>query len=265
MSFWGEYYCPIYLSINSRAHSALNQGSFAPCDLGGLPFIMPNTRSTKRIGPHDLFIFSLIFGSLLGDGYAEKHGNGTRIQFYQEASHKDYLYWLHDTVASLGYAEKKEPELKTRLGNYGKLRYYVRFSTFTFSNFDWIHDCWYKPLPFNPSSQSNDNLTPLPRSIKIVPTDISQYLTPLALAIWIMDDGGKVSSGLKLATNNFTFDEVEMLSSVLNQKYDLYARVQKAGYPNQYVIYIPKKYINNLIDIVNPFFHPSMKYKLGVP
>jgi len=48
----------------------------------------------KRIGPHNIDILSIIFGSLLGDAYAEyrKQGKGTRISFMQEASHLTYLY-----------------------------------------------------------------------------------------------------------------------------------------------------------------------------
>jgi len=44
----------------------------------------------QRIGPDNSNILSVIFGSLLGDGHAErrKGGVGTRITFYQEASNK---------------------------------------------------------------------------------------------------------------------------------------------------------------------------------
>jgi hypothetical protein len=50
-------------------------------------------RADKRIGPHNIDILSILFGSLLGDGHAERRikGNGTRISFYQEASHVSYL------------------------------------------------------------------------------------------------------------------------------------------------------------------------------
>jgi ubiquinol-cytochrome c reductase cytochrome b subunit len=33
------------------------------------------------------------------------------------------------------------------------------------------------------------------------------YLTPLALAIWIMDDGCRAGKGLKLSTNCFSYEE----------------------------------------------------------
>jgi len=77
-----------------------------------------------------------------------------------------------------------------------------------------------------------------------------------------MDDGGKVSSGMKLATNSLKFTEVENLSYILNQKYQLSTSIISAGVPNQYNIYIPKKSMNKLIDIVGIYIHPSMKYKL---
>jgi ubiquinol-cytochrome c reductase cytochrome b subunit len=50
-------------------------------------------RADKRIGPHNKNVLSIIFGSLLGDGHAEKRikGNGTRITFYQEGIHISYL------------------------------------------------------------------------------------------------------------------------------------------------------------------------------
>jgi ubiquinol-cytochrome c reductase cytochrome b subunit len=50
-------------------------------------------RADKRIGPHNKLVLDIIFGSLLGDGHAERRiqGNGTRITFYQEATHVSYL------------------------------------------------------------------------------------------------------------------------------------------------------------------------------
>lgn len=77
-----------------------------------------------------------------------------------------------------------------------------------------------------------------------------------------MDDGGKISSGLKLCTNSFTLKEVKFLSKYLDDMYSLDTSIHKTGVINQYVIYIPKKSINKLKFIVSPFMHSSMKYKL---
>jgi hypothetical protein len=37
-----------------------------------LPFSLPRVPSIKRIGPHNLNIFSILIGSLLGDGTMER-------------------------------------------------------------------------------------------------------------------------------------------------------------------------------------------------
>ena len=90
-------------------------------------------------------------------------------------------------LSKLGYCNPKIPIITNRLGVKGKLRKIIRFSTWTYTSFNWIHDIWYK------------------NNIKRVPESIGQYLTPLALAIWIMDDGAKVSKGLKFSTNSFSY------------------------------------------------------------
>ena len=84
-----------------------------------------------RIGPHNKDVLSIIFGSLLGDAYAEKRagGLGTRINFYQEAVHVEYLYSLHKLFSNLGYCNPKIPVVTSRLGPKGKIRQIVRFRT----------------------------------------------------------------------------------------------------------------------------------------
>ena len=97
---------------------------------------------------------------------------------------------------------------------------------------------------------------------KCVPYNIDKYLTPLALAVWIMDDGAKVSKGLKLCTNSFTYEECVLLTNVLYNKYKLKASVQSAGSENQYIVYIWKQSLLDLSKIVYPYIIPEMRYKI---
>lgn len=205
-------------------------------------------RADKRIGPHNFDILSVIFGSLLGDGHAEKRikGNGTRLSFQQEASHVTYLLWLHQIIANLGYCNILIPQITTRLGQKGKVRKIIRFHTWTYQSFNWIHSLWYE------------------NGIKKIPSNIKFYLTPLALAIWIMGDGCKSGSGLKLATNFFLYSDCLLLVSVLHENFKIKATVQKAGVLNQYHIYIWKESMVDLRKIVLPYFHSSMIYKLNI-
>ena len=173
MSLWGELFCPKcdnYLFFNIIYINAL-----AP---------ILKIRSVNRIGPHNINILYFIFGSLLGDGYAERHGNGTRICFQQEGSHSAYLLWLHKYVSDLGYCNESLPKLSTRLGNFGKIRTVLRFKTFTYSSFNWIEDCFYKTvdaksfLKKDIEKPSNSQV-----KIKILPSCIEEYLSPMALAV----------------------------------------------------------------------------------
>lgn len=212
---------------------------------GGLLLITPLIKGSYRIGPHSRDIISIIFGSLLGEGYAEriKNGNGTRIAFFQEAMHVKYLLWLHNQLATAGYCNSTVPKIGQRLGKKGKVRKTIRFATWNYTSFDWIYDIWYV------------------NGVKVVPLSIGYYLTPLALAIWIMGSGVKSAAGLKF-TNCFSYSDCLLLVQVLQKNFGLKTTIQSTGVPSQYSIYIPKEYVAELRDIVSPFIIPSMKYKL---
>jgi hypothetical protein len=62
-----------------------------------------------------------------------------------------------------------------RIGNKGKKRFILRTKTWTYSSLNRFHSEWYE------------------RDTKIIP--LAFELTPLALAIWIKDDGGRSGGG----------------------------------------------------------------------
>lgn len=175
-----------------------------------------------RVGPHHHDILSIFYGTLLGDSYAErrKSGKGTRISFAQESNRSEYLLYLHALVAERGYCNPKQPVIQSRLGTGGKTRYVMRFHSFTYTSLNDLHSAWYE------------------NGVKRVPVNIAEHLTPLALALWIIDDGGRVGKGLKLSTNSFTFSDNLLLVQVLYELYNLKATVQSAGVPGQHHIYI---------------------------
>lgn len=63
--------------------------------------------------------------------------------------------------------------------------------------------------------------------IKTVPSDIGSMLTPRGLAYWIMDDGYWEGKTVKLCTDGFSLDEVELLIKTLNLNFGLIATVNK--------------------------------------
>jgi len=240
MSLWGLIKPQMYES-NLILNLSL---SITPIYFGITPKII-RLKGIYRIGPHNKDIISIIFGTLLGDAHAEKRSNGvgTRINLYQEAIHVKYLLHLHNLISKLGYCNTKIPVITTRLGSKGKIRKVIRFSTWTYTSFNWIHELWYD------------------KNIKRLPECLSEYLTPLALAIWIMDDGAKVGNSLKLSTNSFK--ECVILVNILNENFDIKASIHSAGKKDQYLVYIFKESIDNLKNIVFPYIIPEMKYKLN--
>jgi hypothetical protein len=97
---------------------------------------------------------------------------------------------------------------------------------------------------------------------KIIPMDIYNLLDPICLAHWIMGDGKRVDSGgLRLCTNSYSLSEVVLLINVLIIRYDFKCTIHKAG-PDQFMIYIHKKSMDNLRNIVKPFIVSSMLYKI---
>jgi hypothetical protein len=202
--------------------------------------------SLKRIGPHSYEVLNILIGSLLGDGSIEKDGNGYRFSFYQKGDHIEYITWLHKKLFYLGYCKKDIPIIQTRIIN-GKLQYYCRFRTFTYSSFDWIYNGFY------------------PKNKKCIPIWIDKYINPISLALWIMDDGGWIKNrGIKLSTNCFKLNDVKRLKSILENKYKLKISIHSAGAVDQYNIYIPKSNLPILIPLILPHMHPYFLYKLNM-
>ena len=240
-------YSSILFNINrSRSVTELSESDTeSDSYLYEIPFVSPRILGRRRIGPHNMEILSIIFGSLLGDGHMEKEKEGSRMMFYQGGANSNYLLWLHSKVAQLGYCKKNPPILRSRVLKDGTIRYFIRFESFTHTSFNWIQKEFY------------------PNGRKVVPACIERYLTPLAIAIWVQDDGCKYKNkGFKFCTDGFTLTEVKLLASLLSNKYGLKTSFIKTGVVNQYSIYIAKSSMETLIKIVKPHMHESMLYKL---
>lgn len=207
--------------------------------------------SKERIGAHNIDIISMIIGSTLGDSHLEKRKNGigTRVIFEQSNRNVEYLMWFHSYFSNRGYCSSIKPKLKIRIKQEGKVYYQYRVSSYTFSSFNWIHEMFYKLVDG--------------KYIKFVPLNIEEYLTPLALAIWFMDDGSKKGKGASIATNCFTLEEVNLLCKVLKSKYNIIATSNKSGENKGHIIYIHSNSMKLFSSIVKPYLLPSLYYKLG--
>ena len=249
MSLWGKFFCAQHdCSVwNIESNILVNNLILSIKSL--IPLI--KLKSNQRIGPHDFEVLSILIGSLLVDAYAERHGNGTRFCFQQEKLNSSYLIWFHEFLSERGYCNKTVPKLTTRIGKGGKIRYLSRFKSYTYSSFNWIHNIFYT---FD--KQKN-------KYIKILPKDIDLYLTPLALAVWFMVEGSKIGKSARIATNNFTYQEIEKLCKILEIKYNLKTSIHVAGKSKGYILYIHKSSMPTFSKIVKPYMLSSLYYKLG--
>jgi len=209
--------------------------------------------SKKRIGPHNLDIISMIIGSTLGDSHLEKRkkGIGTRIIFEQSNKNVEYLMWFHSYLSIRGYCNPNKPKLHKRIKKNGEILFHYRVNSYTYSSFNWIHEMFYK---FN----TKDN-----KFIKIIPFNIEEYLTPLALAIWFMDEGSKLGKGAKIATKCFTIKELTFLCNILHKKYNLTVSIQSGGTNKGHTLYINKNSMSTFSKLVKPLMLHSLYYKLG--
>jgi len=95
---------------------------------------------------------------------------------------------------------------------------------------------------------------------KVITTDLLQYLNPVSLAYWAMDDGSFSPSGIYFHTEAFTFKECYLLAAMLHYRFGLFTTIQKhEGKP---MIKIAAKSMTLFRSIVTPHFHHSMLYKL---
>lgn len=206
------------------------------------------TRAINRIGPHELDVISVIFGLLLGDGYANnRSGEGVRIAVKQSIIHKEYLLFLYNFFFDRGYCTNLKPrEYKRTIKGRDKIYLGYEFNTYTFRSFLWIYDSFYK------------------KGKKILPLNIEKHLNELTLSIWIMDDGGWTGEGVRISANSFTYEELKRIIIIMKDKFDLDCTIQKIKIKDRYSIYIKKNSIIKLRAITNRHIHKSMTYKLGL-
>ena len=76
--------------------------------------------------------------------------------------------------------------------------------------------------------------------------------------------GGWANPGVRIATNSFTIEEVNLLVSILEKKFKLNCTIQYLKNIDKYSIYILGSSISTLKDIILPYLHPSMYHELNI-
>ncbi|MCH9669715.1 MAG: recombinase RecA [Actinomycetia bacterium] len=193
--------------------------------------------------------FQLVLGSLMGDGNLSPNRcdrNGVRFRMGHGAKQIDYLQWKIDLLGNIKHSVRENDKES-------------RFVDFT-------------PLP---------ELGELRRAVylgdgkKFLSEDYLKALTPLALAVWYMDDGSFTlrSKGLQQRTEGgsgrievcveaMTEDSRVRLRDYLRDAHGLNVRLRSAGAAGKAVLTFSTVASAAFQEIVAPYMAPSMDYKL---
>ena len=244
---------PIYMLINDVKYVYLYF-------ISNLSFSKPRIKAIHRIGPHNIDVLSVLICGMLGDWWADKLSNqsgvSVRFNIEQALSNTAYIHHLTNLFYNWGYSSyvipkliKKSKRVDNNINWVDSTQWFnYRLTLFTFSSLSWIYDSFYE--------KKNGIL------IKKVPNWIEEYITPIGLAHWIMQDGSRQNKqGIYIATHSFTYEECIFLSKVLFRKFKLKTTVIKTGFENQWRISIWKESMPFLVALVKPYIIDEMKYK----
>lgn len=184
----------------------------------------------------------ILNGMLLGDGHLERqHGAQlARLKIEHSVAQSSYVAWKltewRDWV-------RTPPRERVRRNRLGTVSMNIGFSTLSHIELEEVRKRFYV------------------NRRKVIPEDLG--LTPLAMAVWFMDDGSRKSSqyrGVYLNTQSFTNSEVELLQSVVRRDVGVGTTVRRQSDGLQ--IYVPSSSKREMIAFVKKEMLPSMRYKL---
>lgn len=175
---------------------------------------------------------SIVIGSLLGDGYMS-----CKTHAYLKIGHsikqKDYVDWKYERLSSLVLTKPKPYK-----GNGSRIGY--RFLTRSLSLL----------TPFYKDFYSQGK--------KLIPSNLK--LTPLALAIWYMDDGAKNRKSAYLNTQQFELEDQQKLLRILEQQFGLKGNLNR---DKKYLrIRFFQESAQKLKQLLQPLMPDFMHYKL---
>ena len=195
--------------------------------------------NTKRSRIAKTLMFSerqqeIIAGSLLGDGHLVKTTCGFAFRVNHSVKQKEYVDWKY---RELKMFTNSPPAV------YEKERSYY-FRSVTHHYFDELRRKFYLGQK------------------KIVPKEIKRFLTPLALSVWIMDDGTREGNQLRLNTQSFSRDENECLIAILEATLGIKTNLNRDK--DMYRLRVREESMGHVKKITLPYIIPSMRYKFSL-
>jgi ubiquinol-cytochrome c reductase cytochrome b subunit len=192
----------------------------------------------------------ILIGSLLGDGCLRIMGNGVSPAFSVSHSEKqkDYVLWKYEKLKRW---VKTPPWREERVYHKDRSRKTIswRFQTLSDRVFSDLYNSFYQ------------------NGKKIIPENITSLLenAPLALAVWVMDDGNKNHQAVFLNTQSFSLEEQKRLSQILKYIYGFNVTVNSHSRSNGVELFrirIDTESTKRLKSIVKDYILPQFHYKI---
>jgi hypothetical protein len=186
---------------------------------------------------------SLIIGSLLGNSYLEKNEKGVKIILIKCSGNIEYLMKFYNYFNSIGFCKSKKPHLYKIITKKNKSLYYWKAESYYLTQLKWIYEMLY------------------PKGVKTIPSNLKEYLTPLSLATWYLDNTEKlyISSNQGFDLNS---ENVYYISKILKDKYNINTSY-KLESKGKIAFYVDNESLNNFSEIVKPYISSSLQHKLN--
>lgn len=186
---------------------------------------------------------SIMIGTLLGDGHLETQNQGRtyRLKIEHSIKQKEYTDFLYQNFKSWVNDVPKEKNKIVKGKTY--TNYY--FQTRSVGEFR-----FYGQIFYNKDGK------------KVIPDFIDKLLSPLALAIWFMDDGSyksKQHKALILNTQCFSKKDLRLLVNALEKSFNVEAKLRTQKEGHQLIIPRPERFI----ELIMPYLRKEFYYKLG--
>lgn len=183
----------------------------------------------------------IIIGSILGDGHISKNENkkkNSRLTFRHSIKQKNYsLHKCNNISFSTNHRcfTIKGDELSWRNGDF------IDVETCQSKSLNKYRDNWY------------------PEGKKIIFKDDFLKIKELGIAIWFMDDGSNTTDGsVCFCTHSFSREDLLFATKHLKDVFDLEFTIHKDN-----VIRLRKKCVNKFKELITPYMHESMMYKIS--
>lgn len=194
---------------------------------------------------------SVLIGVMFGDGTLSKDkGKNYYFKFDQKAANLDYVNLVY-TIFSYVVGTPPSPRYINGIPH----SYWFR--TYRLPSLKFYADTLYF---IDPQTQKRR---------RRIPSNIHQFLNPMVLAFWFMDDGSMnpVRSGCYLHTECFPKEEVMVLQSALGRVFGFETSLHKDDRRKKsgklyYKLYISQKSTREFMRLISPYVIPCMRYRL---